>query len=121
MNSKHQNINFTVGREKNNSVSFLYIHCRKNHISRILKYHEKFKNTKKISTSINFLDQKKTVFPISENFKARTFPYSKNMIFIAKENIILYKLFESKVDRIFHLRKVQHQNFSIFRKHGIPC
>ena len=31
---------------------------------------------KKISSYINFLNQKKTVFPISEKFKTRTFPYS---------------------------------------------
>ena len=75
---------------------------------------------KKISY-INFLNQKKTVFPISEKFKTRTFPYSENMVFHAKENIILHQLFESKEDRISHLRKVQNKNFSVFRKHGIPC
>ena len=58
---------------------------------------------KKISSYINFLNQKKTVFPISEKFKTRTFPYSENMVFHAKENIILHQLFESKEDRISHL------------------
>ena len=43
------------------------------------------------------------------------------MVFGAEENIILLQLFESKQDRISHLRKVQNENFSIFRKHGIPC
>ena len=68
---------------------------------------------KKISSYINFLNQKKTVFPISEKFKTRTFPYSENMVFHAKENIILHQLFESKEDRISHLQKVQNKNFLI--------
>ena len=50
---------------------------------------------------MNFLDQKKTVFPISEKFKTRTFLYSNNMVFHAEENIILNQLFESKEDRSF--------------------
>ena len=70
---------------------------------------------------IKFLDQEKTVFPISENFKTRTFPYSKSMVFHVEENIILHQLFKSKEDRIFHLQKLQNKNFSVFRKHGIPC
>ena len=61
---------------------------------------------RKYQLSINFLDQKKTVFPISEKFKTRIFPYSKSMIFHAEENIILHQLFEPKEDRISHLRKV---------------
>ena len=61
---------------------------------------------KKILSYINFLNQKKTVFPISGKFKTGIFPYSENMVFHAKENIILYQLFESKEDRISHLRKV---------------
>ena len=114
---------------------------------------------KKISSYINFLNQKKIVFPISEKlkrrtfpysentvfhaqenimlhqlfrsktdrisylwkFKTRTFPYSENMVIHPEENIILHQLFESKEDRISHLQKVQNKNFSVFRKHGIPC
>ena len=74
---------------------------------------------RKNQLSINF--SKNTVLPISEKFKTRTFQYSKNIVFHAEENIILHQLFESKKDRIFHLRKVQNKNFSEFRKHGIPC
>ena len=70
---------------------------------------------------ITFLDQEKTVFPISEKFKTRTIPHSKSMVFHVEENIILHQLFKSKEDRIFHLRKLQNKNFSVFRKHGIPC
>ena len=58
-------------------------HCTKNHISQVLKYHEKFKNTKKIST--------------------------------------FHQLFRSKKDRISYLWKVQNKNFSVLKKHGIPC
>ena len=76
---------------------------------------------RKYQLSINFLDKKKTVFPISEKFKTRTFWYSKNMVFYAEENIILHQLFESKEDRISHLQKPQNKNFSIFRKHSLPC
>ena len=47
---------------------------------------------KKISSYINFLNQKKTVFPISEKFKTRIFPYSENIVFHIKENIILHQL-----------------------------
>ena len=71
------------------------------------------KMPRKYQLSINFLDQKKTVFPISEKFKIKTFPYSENMIFHVEENIILQQLFESKEDRISHLRKVQNVNFPI--------
>ena len=76
---------------------------------------------KKISSYINFLNQKKTVFPISEKFKTRTLPYSKNMVFYVKENIILHQLLELKEDRISHLRNVQNKNFFVFRNRGIPC
>ena len=33
------------------------------------------------------------------------------MVFHAEENIILHQHFESKEDRISHLRKVQNKNF----------
>ena len=81
------------------------------------------KNSKiprKYQLSVNFLDQRKTVFPTSEKFKTRTFSYSKNMVFYIEENIILHQLFESKECRICHLRKVQNKIFSVFRKHGTP-
>ena len=68
---------------------------------------------KKISSYINFLNKKKTVFPISEKFKTRTFRFSEDVVFHAKENIILHQFFESKEDRISHLRKVQNKDFSI--------
>ena len=68
---------------------------------------------RKYQLSINFLDKKKSVFCISEKFKTRTFPYSGNIVFYAKENIILNQLFESKEDRISHHRKVQNKNFTI--------
>ena len=72
---------------------------------------------RKYQLPINFLDQEKTIFPISENFKTRTFPYSKNIVFHAEENVILHQLFESKEDRISHLQKVHSKNPSVFRKH----
>ena len=42
------------------------------------------------------------------------------MIFHDKENMILHQLFD-KNDCIFHLQKDQKKNFSILRKHDIPC
>ena len=51
-------------------------------MSQVLEYHGK----------LNILDQKETVFSISEKFKTRIFPYSVNTIFDAKENIILFFL-----------------------------
>ena len=51
---------------------------------------------KKISSYINILNQKKTVFPISEKFKKVTIPYSENKVIHAEENTILRQLFESK-------------------------
>ena len=57
----------------------------------------------KISSYINFLNQRKTVFPISGKFKTTTFLYSKDMVFDPDENVILHQLFESKEDRILHL------------------
>ena len=80
---------------------------------------ESSKIPSKYHVSINFLDQKKTVFSIPKNFKSRTFSYLVNMILHAKENIIFHQLFGSKKDRIFHLRKVQNKNFSVLSKHGI--
>ena len=71
---------------------------------------------KKYQENINFPSSfyiKKTVFPISEKFKTRTFPCSENIVFHAKENIILHQLFESKGDCIYYLRKVQNKNFPI--------
>ena len=61
---------------------------------------------KKILSYINLLNQKKNVFLISEKFKIRTFLYSENMVFYAKENIILHQLFESKEECTSHLQKV---------------
>ena len=54
-----------------------YYHCTKNHISQVLEY----RGPSKYHLSINFLAQKKTVYPISEKFKTRTFQYSVNIIF----------------------------------------
>ena len=95
------------------------LRCTKNHISQVFECHEKFKNTKKISTFHQLFRSKKTIFPVSEKFKRRTFPYSKNMIFYAEDNLILHQLFESKEECISHLRKVQNKNFPIFSKHVI--
>ena len=60
---------------------------------------------------MNFLNQKKIVIPISEKFKSRTFPYSKNTIYHAEENIILHQLFESKEDRISISKKLKTRTF----------
>ena len=68
---------------KNESCIGHVLHCTKNHISQVLEYHEKFKNTKKIST--------------------------------------FHQLFRSKKDRISCLWKVQNNNFSLLKKHDIPC
>ena len=96
-------------------------HWMKNHISQVLEYHEKFKNTRKISTFhhlfrsktdgisylwkvqnknfsvlkktwysmlkkkssyTNFLNEKKTVFRISEKFKTRTFSWYELLRFV---------------------------------------
>ena len=76
---------------------------------------------KKLSSYINFLNQKKTVFAISEKLKTKTFQYSENMVVRAQENVILYHFFESNEDHIFHLGKVQHKNFSVSRKNGASC
>ena len=65
---------------------------------------------KKTSSYIKVLNQKKTVFPISEKFKTRTFPYSENMVFPAKENI-LHQLFEPKEDRITISEKFKTRTF----------
>ena len=77
-------------------------HCTKTIFPKSLEYYEKFKNTKKISTFYQFF-----------RFKTRFFPISKNMVFHTEENIILHQLFESKEDRISHLREIQNKNFPI--------
>ena len=55
---------------------------------------------------MNFSDQEKIVFPISEKFKTRTSQWSKDMVFYDKENIILHQNFRYKIDGICHLQKV---------------
>ena len=85
-----------------------YIHCAKNHISQVLEYHEKFKNTKKTSTFHQLFRSKK--YRISYLWKVQ----NKNFSIFKKhgeENMILHQLFEAKEDRISHLRKVQNKNF----------
>ena len=52
-------------------------------------------------------------FPSSKKSKQELFPYSENMVFHAKENIIWHQVFESNEDHIFHFQKVQNKNFPI--------
>ena len=72
---------------------------------------ESSKRESKYHLSINFLVEKKTVFPVTEKFKPRTFQYL--------ENIIFHYFFGSKKDSISHLRKVQNKNFSVTSKYHI--
>ena len=60
---------------------------------------------------INFMAQKKTVFPITEKSKTRTFQQLVNTIF--------HQLFGSKKDRISHLGKVQNMKFSVISKYHL--
>ena len=67
---------------------------------------------RKFQLSINFLDQKRPSF-LSLKSPKQELSILKSMVFHAEENIILHQLFESKEDRISHLRKVQNKNFPI--------
>ena len=62
---------------------------------------------------------KKTVFPITEMFKTRTFwqPITKN--FQQSVNIIFPSSFCLKKDRISHYIKVQNQNFLVISKYQL--
>ena len=51
---------------------------------------------KKLSSYINFLDERKITFVTSEKFKTINFPYLVNMVFHAKENTILLFFLELK-------------------------
>ena len=63
---------------------------KKDRISHLRKVPNKnFSVISKYHLSTNFLAQEKTEFPIFENFKARTFHWSVNVVFHAKENKIL--------------------------------
>ena len=73
----------------------------------LIKYH----------LSIKFLNQKKTEFPVFKKFKTRAFQYPVNMVFHAKEIIILRQLFK----HISYLTKVRNNNFLVTSKNGILC
>ena len=70
-----------------------------------------FQAISKYHLYINFLAQKKTVFPIYEKFKTRTFQYSVNIIFSST--------FWLKNPRIFHLQKFLNKNFSVFSNYHL--
>ena len=57
---------------------------------------------------INFLSEKKTVFPITVMFKTRTSHLSVNITFLSTSWL--------KKDGIFYHRKVQNKNFSLLSK-----
>ena len=59
----------------------------------------------KISSYINFFGSKKTLLSISEQLKARTLLYSVNMVFHAKESILLFFLRTEKSSIIIKFRK----------------
>ena len=65
---------------------FLSLKCLKQKLFRIQKTW--YSMLKKISPYINFLNQKKTVFIISEKFKTRTFPYYE-LFFLFKIHVFI--------------------------------
>ena len=66
------------------------IHCTKKHISQALEYHEKFKNTKKISTSHQLFRPQKDRISYLWKVQNMNFSVLKKLVFHGEENIILY-------------------------------
>ena len=93
-------------------------HCTKKHISQVLEYHEKFKNTKKTST---FQIKERPYFLSLESSKQELFHTKKTWYFMVKKISSYINFLNQREDRISHLRKFQNKNFSVFRKLGIPC
>ena len=67
------------------------------------------KRPRKNYLSINFLAEKKTVFPITEKFETKLFSYQQILYF--------HLLFDSKKDLIFHLRKIRNKKILVISKH----
>lgn len=93
------------------SVFYIWRHCTKNHVSQVLEYHGRLKNTKYMSSVHHLFGSEKDCISISKNFKTRTFQQSLNTIF--------QSTFYLKKDRISHLPKVQNKNFSLISKRQI--
>ena len=72
---------------------------------------ESSKRPSKYHLSINFLAQKKTAFPSPES--------SKHELFSNQYISSFHQLFDSKKDRISHLRKVQKKNFPVISKYHL--
>ena len=72
---------------------------------------ESSKRPSKYHLSINFLAEKKAVFPITEKLNTRT---SQQRV-----NIIFPSTFWLKKDRISHFRKDQNKNFSVISKYHL--
>ena len=72
---------------------------------------ESSKRPSKYHLSINFLAEKKAVFPITEKFKTRTSQQPVNIIFPST--------FWLKKARISHSRKDQNKNFSVVSKYHL--
>ena len=93
-------------------------HCTKKHISQVLEYDEKFKNTKKTST---FQIKERPYFLSLESSKQELFHTKKTWYFMVKKISSYINFLNQKEDRISHLRKFQNKNFPVFRKLGILC
>ena len=70
---------------------------------------------RKYQLSINLLDKKKTVFPISEKFKTGTFPYSKETWLSMLKKISSYIIFLNQKKTVFPTisKKSKNKNFPI--------
>ena len=77
------------------SKDFTFITAPKTIFPKSWNIMESYKILSKYNLFNNFLEHKKIVFPISEQFKSRAFWSSVNMVFHARQNIILHQLFGS--------------------------
>ena len=92
------------------SFSFDFvITARKSVFPRSWNFMESLKRPSKHHLSINFLAEKKIIFPITEKFKTRTSREPVNIIYPSTSWL--------KKDRISHHQKVQNKSFSVISKY----
>ena len=110
---RQSKMHFNTNITKFKSIAYDYSNhtARKTIFPRSWNIKESSKRPRKYHLSINFLAEKKTIFPITEMFKARTSQQLVNIVFPSTSWL--------KKDRISNHRKVQNKNFPVISKYHI--
>ena len=80
---------------------------------------QSLKRPSKYYLYINVLVKKKTVFPVNEKFKTRTFSVAQSKNFLVISKYYLSINFLSQKEHTFHHWNVQNKNFSVIGKYHI--